>query len=181
VEGWRDSPEGERFRFIGQDILRDLPADGSGIRGGIKPGDVLRPAMVFVNTLVNGHLGRNAGPQLIYDPAAKRSVVQECPYNLLGVIALQFAEEIHSRRRPRRCPVCGQWFDLGQVPQRSQRLTRSERETCSSGCRTRAYRQRQAIARQLFAEGKSVREIARSLDCKPEAVKGWVKGIKRGG
>src|SRR5262249_5461297 len=76
---WRDLPEKVRRHFIGQDILGRAPAAADTLRSSIKPGDVLRPAMLVVNDLINGYLG-NVGPQLIYDPASKRSVVQERPY-----------------------------------------------------------------------------------------------------
>jgi hypothetical protein len=176
--GWRDAPEKERRHYKGQDLLGRASQPAAILRASIKQGDVLRPAVLFVHQLIEEHLPRNVGPRLIWDCERKRSLLQECPFNLLGVIALQFAEEVYSRRRPRRCPVCARWFDLGTVAGRSRRQTRSDRETCSSGCRTRAYRQRQASARKMFAEGKSVREIAKSLGCKPGAVKGWVMDTK---
>jgi hypothetical protein len=146
----------------------------------IPKGNVLYPATVFVHILINEWLRHNVGTILVWDQGPKRSILQEVPVNLFGVIALQFALEVHTQRRPQRCQVCGRWFDLGRVPERSRRLTRSDRETCSNACRTRAYRQRQASARQMFAEGKSAREIAKALDCQLDAVKGWVKGVQGG-
>ena len=94
---------------------------------------------------------------------------------------MTFAQEVMSLRKPRQCRVCGTWFELSPVPGRSLRQTRSDRETCSTACRSKAYRERQELARQLFAEGKSVKEIAKTLDCKPGAVKGWVKNVRREG
>ena len=56
--------------------------------------------------------------------------------------------------------------------------SRTDKQFCSNACRSKAYRDRQEQARQMFAAGKTVREIAKALDAKPEAVKGWVKGLQ---
>jgi hypothetical protein len=179
LEATKEEWEKGRRRYKGYDLLRS----GSRVRdpqAAIPKGNVLYPTLVFVHDLINACLRHNIETILLWDQGPKRSILQEVPKNLFGVIALQFAEEVHSQRRPHRCQVCGRWFDLGRVPERSRRLTRSDRETCSNSCRTRAYRQRQATARQMFAEGKSPREIAKALNCQLDAVKGWVKSIQRG-
>jgi hypothetical protein len=179
LEATKEEWEKRRRLYKGYDLLRG----GSRVRdpqAAIAKGNVLYPAVIFVHDLINACLRDNIKTILLWDQGPKRSLLQEVPMNLFGVIALQFAEEVHSQRRPQRCQVCGRWFDLGRVPERSRRLTRSDRETCSNSCRTRAYRQRQATARQMFAEGKSAREIAKALNCQLDAVKGWVKSIQRG-
>jgi hypothetical protein len=145
----------------------------------IAKGNVLYPSTIFVHSLINVWLRRSVQTMLIWDQKSKRSILQESPVNLFGFMALQFAKEVYSHRLPQRCQVCGCWFDLGRVPERSRRLTRSDRETCSNACRTRAYRQRQAEARRMFADGKSAKQIAKALGCKLGAVEKWVQGIQR--
>jgi hypothetical protein len=145
----------------------------------IARGNVLYPAIIFVHNLINVWLHRNVETNLFWDQKSKRSIFQELPLNLFGFMALQFAKEVYSHRLPQKCQVCGRWFDLGRVPERSGRLTRSDRETCSNACRTRAYRQRQASAKQMFAQGKSAKQIAKALRCKLGAVEKWVQGIQR--
>jgi len=76
-----------------------------------------------------------------------------------------------SDKEQRLCPGCGEWFEL-------EKGGRSDRAYCTDACRKRVYRDRRDKARQLFSEGKSVKEIAKTLDAEQESVKGWVKGIK---
>jgi DNA-binding NarL/FixJ family response regulator len=46
---------------------------------------------------------------------------------------------------------------------------------CSTPCRTKAYRKRQAEAVRLHGEGHSLEDIARELDSDPDTVRGWIE------
>jgi hypothetical protein len=172
-ERWREIPDESRRNYKGQDILGNAP-NGDQLRQHVRQGDVVVPALVFVQNRINAEIWRNVGPALLWDAARKRTVSQEVPRNLLAAAYLQFAQEMLFLREPQRCQVCGRWFDLTPGAGASSRLRRSDRETCSTACRSKAYRQRQERARQLHAEGKTAREIARELGSDVKTVKGWV-------
>src|SRR5262249_9802207 len=65
----------------------------------------------------------------------------------------KFAEAISMNKRYRECKECGQWFE---IPLRGARISR---EYCSTGCRSKAYRERQQRAYELHTQGKSFKEI----------------------
>jgi hypothetical protein len=90
-------------------------------------------------------------------------------------MCLQFALDVSGVPKYRRCPSCGRWFE------RTPRLNRADRRTCSAACRTQHYRERQKRARKLVSEGKSVEQVAEALGSDAETVKGWVRGTKRKG
>jgi hypothetical protein len=173
--GERDWPGKPQVK--GYDIIGSAPG-AADLRRRIPRGDLIRPATLFVHQLIHGHLWGEVGPQLVWDGKRNRTVRQDTPRSLLGAIYLGFAQEVMSLRKPAKCRVCGRWFELSPVPGRSYRQTRSDRATCSTACRCKAYRERQESARQMFASGKSVKEIAKALDCSPVAVKGWVQNVR---
>src|SRR5262249_28052326 len=122
-----------------------------------KPGEVDRPALLRVIEHVNEVLSDNTAPGLFWDHRSNRTVFQDMPRSLLGAIYLQLAHAVAGSRPSRRCEVCGRWFELDPAK------TRADRRTCSNTCRTKRYRQRQYRARDLHAQGKSPRQIARVL------------------
>jgi hypothetical protein len=170
-------PEGPHIK--GYDILGTAPG-ADGLRRHIRRGDLVRPAVIFVHYLIHENLWHEVGPVLVWDYKRNRTVRQDMPRSLLGAIYLSFAQEVMFQRKPRQCPVCGMWFELSPVAGRSLRRTRSDRETCSSACRSRAYRLRQASARQMFTDGQSVKAIAKALGSTPDVVKGWISKVRRG-
>jgi hypothetical protein len=133
-------------------------------------GDVIEPARCFVLRIVNGYLARAAQPALLWDQTrrAPKVLLRFYPRSLLGVVALQFATAILSGRTTRMCPVCGRYFEVTASASRNDRLT------CSNRCRVRAYRDRQAKARERHAAGWTAKRIARELGSELSAVKKWL-------
>jgi hypothetical protein len=134
----------------------------------ISKGDLIHPATIWVLANVSANMRRYNGPALVWDPRRKQIVWQDISINLLGFIWLQFGQAVCARKQPRRCSVCGRWFDV------SHGGNRTDRETCSNTCRTRVYRQRQERAREMRVEGKHVRAIAKELGSDLETVKRWL-------
>jgi hypothetical protein len=172
-------PQARGGRLKGYDLLATATG-ANGLGRHIRRGDLVRPAVIFVHSLINDELWFHVGPVLVWDYKRNRTIRQDMPRSLLGAIYLSFAQEVMFQRKPRQCTVCGTWFELSPVAGRSLRRTRSDRETCSSACRSKAYRLRQESARQSFLDGQSVKAIAKALGCKPAVVKGWVKNVRRG-
>ena len=69
----------------------------------------------------------------------------------------------------RQCAECGIWFELAPGTARADKLY------CSTPCRTKAYRKRQAEAVHLHGEGRSIDGIARELESDPDTVRGWIE------
>jgi hypothetical protein len=166
----------ERRSYEGYDIIGQS-REPDRVRAQIRYGDLIEPALLFVQNHVNGELAQGAAPQLVWsarrlgaDPKDKRpgAVLQDVPLHLMGAVYVQFAQAVHAERESRRCAECGRWFEL------AEELTRSDRQTCSNSCRTRAYRRRQKRAVQLHAEGWTSRAIAKELDSTVKTVRKWV-------
>jgi hypothetical protein len=138
-------------------------------------GDTCGAALYFVQEKLNRHLGDDAPAHLVWSPRRGRSTLRIMPQGLWGALCLQFARAVSGDLEYQRCPVCGRWFEL------SPGVNRANKQTCSGSCRTKLYRQRQERARELYAEGKTARQIARELGAEPEKVKDWVRGTKRKG
>jgi hypothetical protein len=164
---WRELREEHGDLVAGQDILAESGAD-PGFRSKMTRRSVAIAGILFVQNLVNFGLYTNNGPFLVWHAGRNRTLLQDTPRSLLGAIYLQFAQAIHGGRKPRRCHVCGRWFDLAPG------LNRKDRETCSGTCRTRAYRERQEEARLLREQGRSLKVIAKQLETNVKTVEKWV-------
>ena len=92
--------------------------------------------------------------------------------NLYSGVWLQFADAVTNDRIFSRCRECGKWFEV------APEVARSHRRFCSNSCRSKAYRQRQDRARQLFTAKKSFEEIAEELDSDVATVKKWITGLR---
>jgi hypothetical protein len=136
------------------------------------PGDLVGPARVWLHFFVNAGLDREARLKLRWQPGEGQDVLDVLPDSLLSILWLQLALAIAGNKEYRRCYQCGRPFELAPDVNRTSRLT------CSAACRNRAYRERQDRARQLHAEGKSFKQIARELESTVKTVKGWVTGRK---
>ena len=114
-----------------------------------EPGDVVLPARVMLQRLVNEQLDpqlvdtqgissekkriqKRVTPQLLWNPDENKQEIRLAPENLIGAIWLQFAQEIDARKWIARCPMCSTWFER----------TRPDKEYCSDRCRVRAHRER---------------------------------------
>jgi hypothetical protein len=174
---WEEIPAKERRYLKGYDILGSAPG-GPEFHKGIRAGNVVRPATLFVHQLVNGEFGRLVGPLLVWDPKRNRTVRLDLPYSLLGAIYVQFAQEMQTRRTARLCPICGRYFDLARDAARTGRLRRSDRETCSDACRSKAYRDRKQLARALHSQGRRPKAIAKELGTTVAVVQTWLTSAK---
>ncbi len=115
-----------------------------------EPGDVVLPARVMLQRLVNKQLApqlvdsqspfssekktiqKRVTPKLLWNPDEDKQEIRLAPENLIGAIWLQFAQEIDARKWIARCPMCSTWFER----------TRPDKEHCSDRCRVRAHRKR---------------------------------------
>jgi hypothetical protein len=114
----------------------------------------------------NALLGRII-PRFAPDPHTCKLAMQIVPQSLIGALWLQLAGAIGTGTQFRRCDRCGAWFEVSG---------RVDRKLCSGACRSASYRGRQEQARQLAAEGKGFREIARELGSNAATVRKWVRG-----
>jgi len=137
------------------------------------PGDPIGPALHCMQSLINEHLHHRASPHLLWEQSRDRLGLYIVPDGLIGALWLQFARAVERDAKFRQCPECGTWFEI--APGRG----RTDKQFCSTACRTRAYRKRQAEAARLHGEGRSVEDIARELESDPDTVRGWIER-KRG-
>jgi hypothetical protein len=172
---WEDLPIAERQEKWGWDIV-GKSFDGETLRGEVSVGDVITPAILLILDFINPDLETGVSPALVWDRRRKRTVLQDFPVSLLGFIHLQFAQAVFNQQGSRQCRVCGRWFEL--APASKLRRRRNDRLTCSGSCRTKAYLARQEGARQLHAEGKTLKAIAKELGSTVATIKKWVNNRK---
>ena len=132
------------------------------------PGDVLQPAMYYVQRQVNDYLKEKVSAQVLWTQDHNALELRFAPRGLLVALWLQFANAIERDSEFRRCAECGDWFEI------SPATARANKTYCSNACRTKAYRKRKAKAQSLFRDGLSVEEIAERLDANPSSITGWV-------
>ena len=137
------------------------------------PGDPIGPALHCMQNLINEHLHQRASPRLLWEQSRDRLGLYIVPEGLIGALWLQFARAVERDAKFRQCPECGTWFEI--APGRG----RTDKQFCSTACRTRAYRTRQAEAARLHGEGRSIEDIARELESDPATVRGWIE--RKGG
>jgi hypothetical protein len=132
-------------------------------------GDLVKPALHYVQSKINAKLEGRASPRLLWDKNRERLGLYIVPDGLVGALWLQFARAVERDSKFRQCAECGIWFELARGTARADKLY------CSTPCRTKAYRKRQAEAARLHAEGQSIEEIARALESDPDTVRGWIE------
>ncbi len=135
-------------------------------------GDVLLPARLWLYDRMNAHL-QNLQTFLEWDPRTQKTRMRSCPLSLAAAVYYQMAVAVLNGRVSKQCQSCGVWFEI------TPRVSRSDRVTCSSSCRTRLYRERRDKAIRLFAEGKQVKTIAKEIGSDLETVRKWVKKTKK--
>jgi hypothetical protein len=133
------------------------------------PGDRVGPALHCMQDLINQHLHHRASPRLLWEESRDRLGLYIVPEGLIGALWLQFARAVERDARFRQCAECTTWFEVS--PGRG----RTDKQFCSTACRTKAYRKRQAEAARLHGQGRSVEDIARELESDPETVRGWIE------
>jgi hypothetical protein len=146
---------------------------GDDMLGRFVRGDLVKPALHYVQSTINRQLEGRASPRLLWDAGRERLGLYIVPDGLVGALWLQFARAVERDSQFRQCAECGIWFELAPGTARADKLY------CSTPCRTKAYRKRQAEAVRLHGEGRSIDDIARELESEPETVRGWIER-KRG-
>ena len=146
---------------------------GDDVLGRFVPGDLVKPALHYLQSKINAKLEGRASPCLLWDAKRERLGLYIVPDGLVGALWLQFARAVERDSQFRNCAECGIWFELAPGTARADKLY------CSTPCRTRAYRKRQAEAARLHSDGRSLDEIARELGSDPHTVRGWIEQ-KRG-
>jgi hypothetical protein len=142
---------------------------GDGVLERFVPGDLVKPALCYVQRTINKKLEGRASPRLLWDAKRERLALYIVPDGLIGALWLQFTRAVERESQFRQCAECGIWFELAPGTARADKLY------CSTPCRTKAYRKRQAEAVRLHGEGRSIEDIARQLESDPETVRGWIE------
>ncbi len=101
-------------------------------------GDVIEPALVVVQDIVNKNLVRRVSPQLLLKHDSPGLILYHLPTSLLDALWLQFAQAINGNKRYQRCRECNDAFEL------TPEITRADRVYCSDACRMKAYRRRKS-------------------------------------
>jgi hypothetical protein len=109
-------------------------------------------------------------PIVSWDEHRRRPVLSFATEALLQALWFQLADAVCNERTFTRCRECGTWLEVAPD------AARTHRRFCSHACRTRAYRQRQLQARQGYAGGQSLQQIAQELGSDVATVRGWVRG-----
>jgi hypothetical protein len=122
------------------------------------PGEVLRPAIHYLLKSVSEAMDPHAYLRLTWDFQACQGRPTFGVHNLLGALWLQFYLAIAENKAYRPCVECGKVFES------TRGVSRDDRVLCGHRCRIRAYRRRQEEARQLHAQGKTVKQIVKALD-----------------
>jgi hypothetical protein len=159
------------------ETAHDIPADARALQ---RPQNVIRLALIVVQTFVNEQLSTHTAPFLRSErPAPPHDLAAEkeppgklnlriVPKNLMGAMWLQFARGIDGNKDYRRCLACGKWFEI------SLEANRPTRFFCKDACRYKFYRERIAAAQKLHFERVSIEEIAGRLDTHTATVEGWI-------
>ena len=92
------------------------------------------------------------------------------PETLLAALWLQLALAVAADKKFVPCRQCGRLLELSTAPTGF----RSHREFCSVVCKTQDYRKRKRLARQMAADGASLKDVARAAGTSPATVKAWL-------
>jgi hypothetical protein len=134
-----------------------------------RPGDVIMPARIYLQEVVNKSLEEFVAPRLLWTDREKMGLFI-VPSTLIGCLWLQLAKAIAESCKFRICEGCGKSMLVS--PEGSG--YRTNRKTCSNACRIRLYSRRKLEARQLRSQKLTVREIAKRLDTDTGKVKKWI-------
>jgi hypothetical protein len=143
--------------------------------GKFEVGDPIVPAWAYLQGEIDLHLhyaAAEVAALMAWDSLRNRPALRLAAPTLLAAVWLQFADAVSNDRLFSRCRECGKWFVVAPD------AARSHRRFCSNKCRSKAYRERQDRARQLFTAGKTFAEIAEQLGSDVVTVRKWVTGFR---
>jgi hypothetical protein len=143
---------------------------------GLKAGDLIKPALFYIQEVVNTCLTELVSSRLVWDSEWKELLLRFIPSCLGGALWLQCAQAINGNKDYRQCQEsqCKAWFEL------APNVARSDKQFCSNACKTRAYRERQRHARQLHAKGTPLQAIVQQMGSDVETVKKWLQQDSQG-
>jgi hypothetical protein len=136
-----------------------------------KSGDVIGPARAIVLREINRRLDGLVSPRVLIDVESSERGLYFVPQSLIGALWLQFARAVAEKNEFRRCRACRKWFEVSL----DAHVTVRRLYCHGDNCRAAAYRQRKADARQMYADGVRVPEIAKRLGTTSATVKTWIK------
>jgi hypothetical protein len=111
-------------------------------------------------------------PEATWNPRTKSVDARLKFHSIRGFMYVQLCISMIQRRQFQQCKVCGKWFQLAPG------VGRADKTTCSPSCRFISYRRRKQQAVELYAKGKSIKEIAKKLGSEVNKVKQWVSKAK---
>jgi hypothetical protein len=169
------------------DTHPDLPAEEqpSDRINGIVFGDHLRDeyepienvALAYLVLVVNRELEFRVNPTLLIDSG--KVVEKLLPATLFTAMCAQLFTAISQGKEHRKCPACGNWFELGGPEGITVR-----RVYCSNACRVRACKVRRDRAEQLAGEGLKPAVIVERMkgeghETDVEQVRKWIKNTNK--
>jgi hypothetical protein len=153
--------QNEMWRHRGQ--LRQCPQNKKGLPL-FKPGDLRGPALWFLGYSIEDWFRELEGmrkpvaARMVWSERDKRPQFVFGPSSLLGAMVCQFAAALHGAWPFRECAHCHKFFRLAPGINRANRLT------CSTTCKQYLHNDRVERARELNAEGRTVRQIVKELN-----------------
>jgi hypothetical protein len=174
----------DKWRHRGQ--LRQRPCGKRGLPL-FQPGDLRGPALWFLGFAIEGWLRelevmkQPIAPRMVWSEEDTRPQLVFAPTSLLGAMVCQFAVALHGAWPFQKCACCHKFFRL------EPGVNRANRRTCSSTCKQYLHNSRVERARQLRAEGWTIRQIVKELSVKPQGnksssdiVKSWIQPFDHG-
>jgi hypothetical protein len=146
-----------------------------------QPGDLVGPARWFLCHAIENWLRTLEGtqkaiaPRMVWSEAECRPQFVFSPSSLLGAMVCQFAAALHGAWPFKECAFCHKFFRLAPGVNRANRLT------CSHTCKQYLHNRKIERARQLRADGRTIRQIVKQLKVMPnrkksslDIVKNWI-------
>jgi hypothetical protein len=158
------------FKFHDSEAIT-LP-DRSVIAKRFKLEDLITPARVYLQNMVDGQLRNYVEHRLHVAPDVKSAGTYAMPTSLIGAMWLQVTKAIGDLSSIRPCDVCGKPMVI------TPGGYRNNRRSCSNTCRMKIYETRKLEARQLLKEGVLADEIAIRLDTEVAQVLKWTQNTK---
>ena len=189
VVSWQEDKVIYRFPKIGtgatemwrhRGVLRQRPQSKTGLPL-FRQGDLAGPARWFLCYAIDDWLqvlqerGKSIAPRMVWSETHSRPQFVFGPSSLVGAMVCQFAVALHGAWPFKECACCHKFFRLAPG------VNRANRVTCSHTCKQYLHNRRVERARQLRAAGRTVRQIVKELQVKPQrkrtsvdVVKNWI-------
>ena len=133
---WKKTPTRVFYDCSDSDWRHIARIDTTGFK--VKYGDLVLPAYLHLQEVINTMLDNQVAPQMLWDDSNELRLFH-APKTLLGAMWFQFADAVTFKLEYRECGWCGKPFEV-------TRSTRSDRLYCSNSCRSSAGRKRARTA-----------------------------------